>query len=215
VFRVFQPLSGYTGDESGDLRRTGSPPEGECSQMKPTGQAERMNMKARFLTVVPVIMFSFFCTAANARVFNIDQEGVWTAFAGTADNGQRLCGISTDGTGKYFGLKYYDGDRTLTIQLGSKDWRIRDGGRQRVVLKMGYHSPWSAIATGFHFSDGDAGLQFEIRADQLVQFMNEFSSSDILYVRFPGSSVADWRGSLDGGKAISESLLRCIRQMRG
>jgi hypothetical protein len=96
VFRVFQPLSGYTGDESGDLRRTGSPPEGECSQMKPTGQAERMNMKARFLTVVPVIMFSFFCTAANARVFNIDQEGVWTAFAGTADKAYAVASGETN-----------------------------------------------------------------------------------------------------------------------
>ena len=172
-------------------------------------------MKTSFLALIPVIVLSFFCAGANARVFNIDREGVWTAFAGTADNGQRLCGISTDGTGKYFGLKYYNGDRTLTIQLGSKDWSIRDGGRQRVALKMGYHSPWSATATGFHFSDGDAGLQFEIRADQLAQFMGEFSSSDVLFVRFPNSNVSDWRGSLAGGKAISESLLRCIRQMRG
>lgn len=44
--------------------------------------------------------------------------------------------------------------------------------------------------------------------------MSEFGSSEILYVRFPNSSVSDWRGSLDGGRAISVSLLRCIRQMR-
>lgn len=115
-------------------------------------------MKARVLALIPAAVLVIFCAGASARVFNIDHQGVWTAFAGTADNGQRLCGISTDGTGKYFGLKYYNGDNTLTIQLGSKDWSIRNGGRQRVVLKMGSHSPWSAIATGFHFSDGDAGL---------------------------------------------------------
>lgn len=172
-------------------------------------------MNSSFLAVVPAVVLSIFCAGANARVFNIDQQGAWTAFAGTADNGQRLCGISTTGTGKYFGLKYYKGDETLTIQLGAKVWIIRDGGRQRVTLKIGDHSPWSATATGFHFADGDAGLQFGIRADQLAQFMSEFSGSNVIYVRFPNSDVSDWRGSLDGGRAISESLLRCIREMRG
>ncbi len=171
-------------------------------------------MRASLLSLTAVIVLAFLAAGANARVFNIDREGAWTAFAGTADNGQRLCGISTSGTGKYFGLKYYDGDRTLTIQLGASDWRISNGGRQRVLLTMDGHSPWSAIATGFHFSDVDAGLQFEVNANQLDQFMSEFGSSDVMYVRFPNSGVSNWRGSLSGAKAISESFLRCIRQMR-
>jgi hypothetical protein len=172
-------------------------------------------VKSVILSLISVTALAVFCVGADARVFNIDHEGVWTAFAGTTDNGQRVCGISTSGTGKYFGLKYYNGDNTLTIQLGAKDWSIRDGGRQKVSLTMGDHSPWTATATGFHFSDGDAGLQFEINTDQLGQFMDEFGNSDELYVRFPNSPVSDWRGSLSGGEAISRSLLRCIREMRG
>lgn len=172
-------------------------------------------MKSAVSSLIPVMALVVFCVGADAGVFNIDHEGAWTAFAGATDNGQRVCGISTSGTGKYFGLKYFNGDRTLTIQLGSKDWSIRDGGRQRVSLTMGDHTPWTATANGFHFADGDAGLQFEVEADQLGQFMNEFGTSDELYVRFPNSDVSDWRGSLSGGQAISRSLLRCIREMRG
>jgi hypothetical protein len=142
------------------------------------------------------------------------QQGVWSAYGGPCDGGSAMCGVSTKGTGKFFGLKYFKGDDTFTIQLGASDWRIKNGAEQSVTMEIDDNGTWSAVATGFHFSDGDAGLEFSIRKGQLGQFIQEFEHGEELLIRFPGArDVSDWSASLTGSARITDSFLNCIRAM--
>ncbi len=121
--------------------------------------------------------------------------------------------MSSTGSGKYFGLKYFSGDNTLTIQLGNKAWTLKNRIKVKVRMQFDNNSPWNATAVGMHFSDGDGGLQFEINRKQLDTFMHEFSGADQISISFPDQDVSDWHGSLDGSDTISRYFSRCMENM--
>ena len=147
---------------------------------------------------------------ADCQTTVFDRSGVWRAFGGKCDDGRQKCGVSTSGTGKYFSIDYLNGDNTLTVQLGSSDWQVNNGDKTRVTMQIDSEPPWRATGTGMHFSDGDAGLWFEIDRNQLDRFMNEFRAGGQLVLRFPDSDVPDWRATLSGTRRVSDSFVRCI-----
>jgi hypothetical protein len=122
---------------------------------------------------------------AQAKVQVITKTGAWQVFGGTTDTGRPVCGISSTLPGSYFGLKYFSNDPTFTIQLGSSKWKIENGAKQKVVMRFDRRSPWSAVGTGMHFGDGDAGIEFNINRKQLPLFIREFRLSTQLRVEFP------------------------------
>jgi hypothetical protein len=151
---------------------------------------------------------------ASCRVVTFSQQGVWRAYGGPCDDGTSMCGVSTSGTGKFFGLKYFKGDDTVTIQLGSGDWSIKNGAKQSVTMQIDSYDEWNATATGFHFEDRDAGLEYQIRQKQLDEFVREFRDGDHLVIDFPGAQgVEGWSASLDGSDKITDSFLNCIKAM--
>jgi hypothetical protein len=151
---------------------------------------------------------------AQCQTTTFAREGVWRAYGGPCNDGTKMCGIATQGQGKYFGIKFFSGDNYFTVQLGADSWRIRDGATQRVMLEIDNYGPWSATATGMHFSDGDAGLEFRVPGSSLDQFMSEFRQGRGMAVRFPGArDVAGWTVRLEGSNNISSSFLSCIRAM--
>jgi hypothetical protein len=164
------------------------------------------------LSLILSILMNPAAGEAATQVFS--RAGAWEAFGGTSNNGRPVCGISSRGTGKYFGLKYFGGDVSFTIQLGSSSWRVQTGSRQPVVLRFDRASPWNGLATGIHFGDGEAGLEFSIRRGQLDQFMREFRGASELIIEFPRSNANGWRAALRGTDVISDSLVRCIRALR-
>ena len=141
------------------------------------------------------------------------RTGAWQAFGGTTEDGQPVCGMSSSGGGKYFGLKYYSGDNTLTIQLGNDSWTLKNKIKVKVRMQFDNNSPWNATGVGMHFSDGDAGLQFEINRKQLDGFMREFSNADHISISFPDQDVSDWHGSLEGSDTISRHFSDCMQKM--
>jgi hypothetical protein len=149
---------------------------------------------------------------ADTRV--LARAGAWQAFGGTTNNGTPVCGMSSSGAGKYFGRKYFAGESTLTVQLGNNQWTVKDKVKVKVEMRFDRQSPWNATAIGMHFGDGDAGLEFDISRNQLDQFMREFRGADAIAIRFPGENVSDWRGSLAGTDAVSNSFTRCVRGIK-
>lgn len=163
-------------------------------------------------SAISIICLTMSIANAETRVFA--RAGGWEAFGGTSNNGRAVCGISTKGTGKYFGLKYFSGGDTFTIQLGSSAWRIKNGDKQKVMLQFDRESPWNGVATGMHFSDGEAGLEFNVRRNQLDKFMREFRDASELMIKFPQSTASGWRANLKGTDTITTSLAQCIRALR-
>jgi hypothetical protein len=164
-----------------------------------------------FASAMAIVCLSSSIANSQTRIFA--RVGGWESFGGLSNIGRAVCGISSRGPGKYFGLKYFAGNDSVTIQLGSASWQVRSSVRQRVVLRFDQAAPWNGVATGIHFGNGEAGLEFNIRRGQLDQFMREFRGSSSLLIGFPESSASAWRADLRGTDTISGSLVRCIRAM--
>jgi hypothetical protein len=157
---------------------------------------------ASVMAVVPM--------ASHADTRTLASAGAWTVFGGTTTSDRPVCGISSSGKGRYFGLKFYKGDDTLTIQLGSSSWKIDDKVKQRVTMRIDDNGRWNANATGMHFNDGDAGLEFEINRRELSTFIREFRNGDAIILTFPDSDAEDWRGSLSGTDQVISAFNRCV-----
>jgi hypothetical protein len=155
--------------------------------------------------------FGLFAAApAFAQTNTIATAGAWRAFDGKTNSGKSLCGISTSGKGLFFSLKVYKGDDEMTVQLGAKNWTIKDGAKQKVVMRFDKASPWNATATGFHFSDGDAGLEFVVALKNLGEFVKEFAASQTLRINFEGSDANPWTADLTGTAAVTTALRDCV-----
>jgi hypothetical protein len=157
------------------------------------------------------------CLAARpgwAETHVLARAGGWEAFGGTTTSGRPVCGMSSSSNGRYFGLKFFSGDNTLTIQLGSNAWRVENGAKQKLQMRFDAESPWNATGTGMHFNDGDAGLEYTINRNELDEFMHEFRDSSRIVITFIGSNATAWSGSLAGTGAISENFARCMRDLR-
>jgi len=158
---------------------------------------------------IAVTLVALAAGTAHADTSVIARAGAWQAFGGTSQDGTQVCGVSTSWPDdRYFGVKYYKGDNTFTIQLGSPEWKVEDGAKQPIVMTVDRRSPWRGNATGMHFSDS-AGLQFEISRNQLAQFIEEFRSGESLYLSFPGTTAADWTATLSGSDAVMNSFAAC------
>ncbi|MGE0418801.1 MAG: hypothetical protein AB7O80_18510 [Acetobacteraceae bacterium] len=153
-------------------------------------------------------------SAAQAEVTTFARAGGWRAFGGTTNNGKMVCGVSTEGGGRWFGVKYFHNDDALTVQLSKDSWKVKDGTKVRVQMQFDDESAWSARATAFHMSDGDAALEFEVPSKAIGQWLGEFRRSNTLFVRFPDSNVDDWRANLAGTSEIADRMGDCLRAMR-
>ena len=150
---------------------------------------------------------------AEAKMTTLGNAGFWTVSGGTTDSGKGLCTMYSSGNGLWFGVKYFKGDEKLTVQVSQTKWTVKDDTKIKVKMKIDAESPWSANATGFHMSDGDAALEFSIPSKEITTFIKEFSSGETLFLGFPESKVDDWTISLKGSTAIAQKLADCIKDM--
>ena len=168
----------------------------------------------RLGTLTAAVAICLYAQAGWADTHTLARAGAWSAFGGTTTSGRPVCGMSSSSNGRYFGLKYFEGDNTLTIQLGSNTWKVKNGDKQKLVMRFDNESPWNATGTGMHFNDGDAGLEFSINRKELDEFMREFRDSNTLNITFTGSNAAAWHGSLAGTQTITSNFNNCIRTLR-
>jgi len=151
---------------------------------------------------------------AQAETRILERSGSWKAFGGTTEKGNPVCGVSMDVGGRYFGVKYFAGEPSFTIQMGTGAWKVTNGEKIRVLMTFDARSPWDATATGMHFSDGDAGVEFDIRQGELDNFLSEFRGSSRLRLEFPNRGVADWQLELTGVNAVSGAMQECVSRLK-
>jgi hypothetical protein len=148
---------------------------------------------------------------AAAETSLITRAGAWQAFGGTTSSGRPVCGVSQSTGERYFGVKFYSGDSTFTVQMGAKSWPIENGAKRKLQMILDANRPWTVTGTGMHFNDGDGGLEFTINRAELDQFAAEFRSSSSLRVLFGGSDATEWSLSLAGSSAVTDAFLQCIQ----
>jgi hypothetical protein len=115
---------------------------------------------------------------AQADTHVLARAGAWEAFSGTTtEKGVPVCGISTAPHEAYFGLKNFHGNATFTIQISRKTWRVANGAKQKLTMRFDQQKVRNAVGSGFHFNDGDSGLEFRINKSELGKFMREFATA--------------------------------------
>lgn len=149
--------------------------------------------------------------AAFAETKNLARSGSWAAFGGTTTKGLGVCGVSGSPGDRYFGLKQFAGYDTFTVQLQVPN--ITDGDKVGMSLQFDANKVWTATATGFHFEDGDAGLEFTINRSEANRFAYEFESASQLRIRFD-SDLPQWVMGLQGTMAVSSAFRGCIRNLQ-
>jgi hypothetical protein len=167
-------------------------------------------MTGRIFAKAAALAVCLAASGAAAETSLITRAGAWQAFGGTTSSGRPVCGVSQSAGERYFGLKYYSGDTTFTIQMGTKSWRIENGAQQKLQMTLDGNRPWTATGTGMHFNDGDAGVEFTISRNELDQFAVEFRNSSSLRVQFSSLDAAEWTLSLSGSNAVTGAFLQCI-----
>jgi len=175
--------------------------------------AATFSARIRFFAQV-IAVVSLAVPAAQAATRTLARSGTWEAFGGIATTGVAVCGMSQDVDHRYFGLKLFAGDSTFTIQVGGKIWLAVNGRKQNVVMALDGNRPWRAMATGMHFNDGEAGLEFIINRDELGEFNRQFRDAGQLRLQFPGTMAADWVVDLIGTRAVSDAFERCARELK-
>lgn len=152
-----------------------------------------------------------FSAPTFAETKTLARSGSWAAFGGTTTKGLGVCGISGSPGDRYFSLKQFSGYDTFTVQLQVPS--ITDGDKVGMSLQFDANNVWTATATGFHFEDGDAGLEFTINRSEASRFAYEFESSSQLRIRFD-SGLPQWVLGLQGTMAVSTAFKGCNRNLQ-
>ena len=153
-------------------------------------------------------------SAASAETHSLATSGSWEAFGGTTPQGRGVCGISAEIAKRYFGVKFYAGNDTFTIQLGTGAWQATDGEKIGVTMQLDANPIWRATGTMFHFEDGDTGMQYHIKRDELQNFAREFRTSSLIRVEFEGGRFPPWQMGLQGTMAVDSAFQRCVRELK-
>jgi hypothetical protein len=152
---------------------------------------------------------------ASAHTTTLIRAGGWEAFGGRSDDGKKVCGISTEGGGRWLGFKYFEGQSYVTIQLSKDTWTVDDGAVVQVVMQFDDETPWSAEATAFHMKDRDAALVSAVGYKEVTKWISELAKSDTLYVRFPKEdTIDDWQ-ALSAPVKVIETWMICMSVMTG
>lgn len=153
-------------------------------------------------------------TPAAADTFPIFSSGNWSAFSGTVDTGEPVCGIVTAGKNKAFALKWLDGDDRLIVHLYDDSWVTSPGAMVPVIITFGDHSPWSTNAKAVRQDDGHVILEAYVKTDHSIsEFITEIENSNEMRISFPSLMRPDWVGGLAGSGAVVRAMVKCILYM--
>ena len=170
-------------------------------------------MKRSLVTAAAALAASLIVASAQAETATLAQSGIWEAFSGTTEGGRPVCGISAEPGGRYFGLKLFSGNDTFTIQMGTSEWQLKDDTEVELTMHYDANTAWRATGTVMHFSDGDAGLEFRIKREELERFQQEFRTSRQLQVKFQ-DGLPEWQLSLDGAGELDGAFQTCIKNLQ-
>jgi hypothetical protein len=162
---------------------------------------------------------------ANADVSNTGVFGYWTTFAGSANDGNPVCGMGSDWavggqtTGRLM-LKYF-GQSEIVVHIGRLGWQVPYGQPVPVQIQIDQAPAMKTIARGAEQGKGNL-LEFAIKEtdvwpvtgkNAIDEFVNLLSSGRQITVSFPDGSELPWVGQLAGSTAALHSMGACIITM--
>ncbi len=159
--------------------------------------------------------FAFFVASGlitSANAVTLETQGNWHADAEVI-HGQARCSMSNNDPDHYVLAYYLERDDHLSFQIGSKGWQLARGQTFTYTMQFDQETPWTAQATSGRYTDGSAYIDVDVKADKIVQWMDEFMKSHYLVVSFSGGRVAPWVVDLYGTRKVSNAFLICINTL--
>ena len=149
---------------------------------------------------------------AWAGTYVIQRAGYWTAFGGTDDAGERLCGIVATGEeGRVFTIKRWADQDHFTLQIFKESWRIPKGEEIRVRLRFDRMEEGSALADSLP----PDGIALTVPDNRAEAFLREFAMANTFEMSFPDGNETPWAGNLSGSATITMAFLRCVEKLGG
>jgi hypothetical protein len=153
-------------------------------------------------------------SAGTVKPYN--HSGYWTNYAGIADDGGYVCGMtaySPTDTTRQVHVKYIPKDKVLLVQLFKNSWRIPDG--TDVAIDLGFDKDlWASLdaAKGYTAQNAKLGgfVEFPIRPDSVSDFLGLFGEADEMWVRFPNGNETPWITKMVGSRDAAKSLTACM-----
>jgi hypothetical protein len=108
----------------------------------------------------------------------------------------------------------FSGNDTFTVQLSNKDWNLVKGNKYDITMRFDQNRLWSAQGVGFVCGNGDPGIEYIVRRQELHEFIKDFGSSSGLVLHLPNSRVPDWTIDLTGVKAVNDEFENCNRNLK-
>ena len=152
-------------------------------------------------------------TPAIAETTTLYRSGSWEAFAGTAEDGHNVCGAIEKTDTKAFVVKWFEGERRLTIHIVDSTWSAPSLKYIPVEIEFVGFPAWKATATSAVSASGLTYLELSVSSEKVLDFWTELSASSRMLVRFPTLPIPDWIGRLDGSAAAVEVMVKCIVNM--
>ena len=169
-----------------------------------------MNNRGAMIAALLCAIASAGTASAETRILARSES--WSAFGGTTLKGVGVCGISGSPGKRYIGLKLFAGDDTFTIQMQVP--QVADGTKVPLTLRMDANPAWAANGTGFHFNDGDGGLEVTVRRAEAQNFVREFKNSSTMVIETSTGIFPRWVMGLEGTLEVSNAFETCIRAMK-
>lgn len=164
----------------------------------------------RKLIMTAALCLSALPAMAHAETKVLEASGTWTAFGGTSDNGQPVCGVSTSwGVGRTSSLfvKWYYGSPQIAVQIYKSTWHIPAGTEVAVVIRLDNAPPWSGTAVAV--PQYPNMIQLNVPSEKLESFMNQIRYANNLSVSFPVGNEPTWAGNMDGSNAAATTMGQC------
>ena len=166
-------------------------------------------VRASALAVPLAVLLAIAPAHAQRTVYY--QAGAWHAFTDKDAQGTAVCGIATENTSGpgTLAFTYTIGGSDLTIDAAKPSWKIPDGTSIDTSLLIDQGQPWTAPTTG-----SGSSVAWTIAAASIREFDTEFRNGHTMSVSFPSGNEPPWTLSLRGSTAASETLWRCVQDLK-
>jgi hypothetical protein len=171
-----------------------------------------VSLKASFATAAVFGGVVLAASPASAVIEGVARSGSWLLSAGTADNGSSACVASTEGPGKYLGIKVFENSTVVTIHVAKTGWSIPQGTQARLAMRFDRAEPWFGVATGTY---NENVIEAQVPLQNLTSFTNQFRAARQLVIYFPDGNEQPWTVAMNGSRAVMNNLTQCVAVMLG
>jgi hypothetical protein len=147
-------------------------------------------------------------SSVHAEMKQVERAGVWTAFAGTADDGLPMCRMSSTADVRYVHVKWTISG--LFLHVVKLNWRIPAGTEMPMTIRFDQEESFKGTAK----RRLDQSVEFRIPETlDARRFVDQFATADRMRITFSGNE-REWVMGMDGSDTVAQKFTRCVAVLK-